>query len=63
MMDGGMGSMMNSMMGWMMGLGALGWVVAVALLAGLVLLLARRVRGTGEPRDRQPPGPDRSSPG
>lgn len=31
MMDGGMGSMMNSMMGWMMGIGLLGWVLVIAL--------------------------------
>jgi len=33
--------MMNSMMSWMMGLGMLGWVLAVALLIIVIVLLAR----------------------
>lgn len=30
MMNGGMSSMMNSMMGWMIGLGLLGWLLVAA---------------------------------
>ena len=41
MMDGGMGSMMNSMMGWMMGIGFLGWVLVIALLAAMLVVLVR----------------------
>ena len=63
MMDGAMGSMMNSMMGWMMGIGLLGWVLVIALLVTIVVLLARLVSRTGEPRDRGPSRSDDSSPG
>lgn len=38
MMDGGM---MNSMMGWMMGLGLLGWVLVIALLVAILITLVR----------------------
>ena len=38
MMDG---SMMNSMMGWMMGLGQLGWVLVIALLVAMLVVLVR----------------------
>lgn len=41
MMDGGMGSMMNSMMGWMMGIGLLGWVLVIALLVAILVVLVR----------------------
>jgi hypothetical protein len=41
MMDGGMGSMMNSMMGWMMGIGLLGWVLIIGLLAAILVVLVR----------------------
>ena len=37
MMDGGMGSMMD----WMMGLGLLGWVLVIAALVAIVALLVR----------------------
>jgi hypothetical protein len=36
-----MNGMMDSMMGWMMGLGLLGWVLAIAVLAAIVILLIR----------------------
>jgi hypothetical protein len=41
MMDGGMGSMMNSIMGCMMGIGALGWVLVIALLVAILVTLVR----------------------
>ena len=36
MMDG-----MGSMMGWMMGLGLLGWVLIIALLVAILVVLVR----------------------
>ena len=53
MMDG-MGSMMN----WMMGLGMLGWLIALALLVTIVVLLAQivRRRGPGERGGPHTPG-------
>ena len=44
MMDGGIGSMMNSMMGWMMAPGLLSWVLVIALLVTTVVLLVPPVR-------------------
>ena len=41
MMDGGMGPMMDSMMGWMMGIGLLGWVLVIALLFAILVVLVR----------------------
>ena len=35
---------MSSMMGWMMGLGLLGWVLVIALLVTIVFLLVRLLR-------------------
>lgn len=52
MMDGSMGSMMNSMMGWMMGIGLLGWVLVIALLVTIVVLLFRLIAGQDRSRDR-----------
>lgn len=49
MMDGGMGSMMNSTMGWIMGIGLLGWVLVIALLVTIVFLLVRLLSRT-EPK-------------
>jgi hypothetical protein len=46
MMDGAMGSMM----GWMMGIGLLGWVLVIALLVTIVFLLIRLLN--------RPPGGD-----
>ena len=43
-MNGGMMEGMGSMMGWMMGLGVLGWVVVIAILVTIVVLLAQTVR-------------------
>ena len=57
MMDGGMSSMMNSMMGWMIGIGTLGWVLVVALLVVIVVLLTRILGRAGEHRDRDSSGP------
>ena len=39
MMNGGM----DSMMGWMMGVGPLGWVLLFALLVTIVFLLVRLI--------------------
>lgn len=54
MMDNGM----SSMMGWMMGLGLLGWVLVIALLVTIVILLVQLVTRTGrrDPSDSHPPG-------
>jgi hypothetical protein len=47
---------MSSMMGWMTGLGLLGWVVVIALLVAIVVLLVRLVNRTGpDDRDRGAP--------
>ena len=47
---------MGSMMGWMMGLGLLGWVVVIALLVAIVVLLVRLVNRTGsDDRGGAPP--------
>ena len=48
MMNGGMASMM----GWIMGIGLLGWVLVIALLVTIVLLLVRLL-------SRHPPQPHR----
>jgi hypothetical protein len=61
MMDGGMGSMMNSMMGWMMGIGLLGWVLIIGLLAAILIVLVRLLtegRGGGG-RDSSGPASNR----
>jgi hypothetical protein len=36
-----MNGMMGSMMAWMMGLGLLGWVLIIVVLAAIVVLLVR----------------------
>ena len=46
-MDGGMMQGMGSMMAWMMGLGLLGWVLVIALLATIVVLLVQILRRSG----------------
>ena len=54
------------MMGWMMGLGLLGWVLVIALLATIVVLLVVILRRTGTHDRRDPhepnhrPGRDRA---
>lgn len=48
MMDGAMGSMM----GWMMGIGLLGWVLVIALLVTIVFLLVRLL-SEGRSKDAQ----------
>ena len=46
MMNGGMMSGgMDSMTGWMMGLGLLGWVLVIALLVTIVFLLVGVLSG------------------
>jgi uncharacterized membrane protein len=52
MMDG-----MSSMMGWMMGLGLLGWVLVIALLVTIVFLLIRLV-GDARSKNRGQSGDD-----
>lgn len=59
MMDGAMGSMM----GWMMGLGLLGWVLVIALLVTIILLLVRlstRADRQGGTRSSHPARGERS---
>jgi uncharacterized membrane protein len=53
MMDGMQG--MGSMMAWMMGLGLLGWVLVIALLATIVVLLFQLLSRTRSSGDRPPP--------
>ncbi len=53
MMDGGM----SSMMGWMMGIGLLGWVLVIALLVTIVLLLVRLVTRNPPHRELDPSSP------
>jgi uncharacterized membrane protein len=56
MMDGGMGSMM----GWMMGLGMLGWVVVIALLVAIFVVLVRLATRLGS-KDQNPGAPPESA--
>jgi uncharacterized membrane protein len=61
MMNGGL----HSMMGWMMGIGLIGWVLVIALLVTIVVLLVRllsrqnqkdeRTPSTFDPPSRRPP--------
>lgn len=54
MMDGGG---MGTMMTWMMGIGMLGWVLVIALLATIVVLLVIVRKGaTGDRTVSRPPG-------
>lgn len=54
---------MGSMMGWMMGLGLLGWVVVIALLVTIVVLLVRLVNRIGhDDRGRGAPPSGGSAP-
>jgi hypothetical protein len=55
MMHGGMGSMM----GWMMGIGLVGWVLVIALLVTIAVLLLRLL--SRQDRSGQP-GSSRSRP-
>jgi uncharacterized membrane protein len=48
---------MGSMMGWMMGLGLLGWVLVIALLVTIVFLLIRLL-GDSRSRNRAQSGGD-----
>jgi uncharacterized membrane protein len=60
MMNGGMmNGGMDSMMGWMMGLGLLGWALVVALLVTILILLARWVSGGRSKDEGQSSGQDR----
>jgi uncharacterized membrane protein len=63
MMDGGMTSMMNSMMGWVMGIGGLSWILVIALLVAIVVLLFRLVARRDSDDDRpSSPGSRRADP-
>jgi len=42
---------MGSMMGWMMGLGALAWVIVIGLLVAIVVLLVRLLSKPDKSRD------------
>lgn len=42
---------MGSMMGWMMGLGALAWVIVIGLLVAIVVLLVRLLSKQDKSRD------------
>jgi uncharacterized membrane protein len=60
MMDGGMTSVMNSMMGWVMGIGGLSWILVIALLVAIVVLLFRlAARRDGD--DDRPSSPGQST--
>jgi len=63
MMDGGMASMMNSMMGWMMGIGVLSWILIIALLVAIVVLLFRQVPPRRDRNGDRPSGPGQSTGG
>ena len=43
-----MGGAMNAMMGWMMGLGMLGAVLVLALLATLIVLVVQAISRRGQ---------------
>ena len=45
---------MGPMMGWMMGLGLLGWVLVIALLVTIVVLLVQVLRRDGPDEARGP---------
>jgi hypothetical protein len=62
MMDGMMEGM-GSMMTWMMGLGLLGWVLVIALLAGILVVLVRLLARTDRHGNRGDSGHTGSSPG
>jgi uncharacterized membrane protein len=57
MMDGEMGSMM----GWMMGLGLLGWVVVIALLVAILVVLIRLATRLGS-KDQSAGPPQQGGP-
>jgi hypothetical protein len=61
MMDGGMMDGMASMMAWAMGLGLLGWVAVIVLLAIIVVLLVQLLRHA-RPRERSGSRPPRQAP-
>jgi hypothetical protein len=63
MMDGGMGSMMNSMMGWMMGIGLLGWVLVIALLVAILFVLVRLLSERRSSGGEGPSGHSTNPPG
>jgi hypothetical protein len=47
---------MGPMMAWMMGLGLLGWVLVIALLAAILVVLVRILNSRGSDQ-RSPPSP------
>lgn len=52
---------MGSMMGWMMGVGLVGWVLVIALLVTIVVLLMRLVNRQPRRNDLLPPHRDDAS--
>jgi hypothetical protein len=50
-----MNGMMDSMMGWIMGLGLLGWILLIAVLATVMVLLDRLLGRPGSRNDKVPP--------
>ena len=59
MMNGGMGAMM----GWMMGIGPLGWVLVIALLVTILVLLVRLLNRRDSGDSLKPPSPPPDRPG
>jgi hypothetical protein len=53
---------MGSMMGWMMGLGLLGWVLVIALLVAILVVLVRILNRSAS-GERPAPPPPREGPG
>jgi hypothetical protein len=60
-MDGGMMDAMGPMMGWMRGLGLLGWLLVIGLLVTIVVLLAKTLKGTGSQEGPGSPPPGRGT--
>jgi uncharacterized membrane protein len=50
-----MNGMMDSMMGWMMALGLLGWVLVIVALAAIMVLLVRLLARPDSRSDKAPP--------
>lgn len=54
-----MSGTMDSMMGWMMGIGLLGWVLVIALLVTIVILLVRLLARGDRPSETRSSNPGR----
>jgi len=53
-MDDGLTPMMDSIMGWMMGISLLGWVLVIALLVAIFVTLVRFVNERKSSGDQGP---------